>query len=273
MKKWIFLTLSLYACSCHSINENELQHPISTHPIKTVKNPDPSLVYFKEEGAIPILCYHQLRDYKPTDGKVARDYIVPPAVFEAQMKALSDSGYHSVSPDALVDYLTKNAPLPTKPVMITFDDTDLEQYTVGAPILDQYQFKGVFFIMTVSIGRPHYMTKEQIRALSDAGHTIGSHTWDHHNVKKYTAEDWVTQVEKPTQLLQSITGKKVDYFAFPFGLWNEEAIPNLKQRGFKAAFQLFSKNSTVDSLYTIKRAIITGDMGTKGLFKRIHQAF
>lgn len=37
--------------------------------------------------------------------------------------------------------------------------------------------------MTVSIGRPNYMTKDQIKQLSDEGNVIGSHTWDHHNVK------------------------------------------------------------------------------------------
>ena len=35
---------------------------------------------------VPILCYHQLRDWKPTDSKRAKDYIVPEASFVEQMK-------------------------------------------------------------------------------------------------------------------------------------------------------------------------------------------
>ena len=41
---------------------------------------------------------------------------------------LADSGYHTILPDQLYDYLTKGTPLPSKPIMLTFDDTDLDQF-------------------------------------------------------------------------------------------------------------------------------------------------
>src|SRR5882724_7194304 len=47
---------------------------------------------------VPILCYHQIRDWRPTDSKTSRDYIVPEAAFRAQIKMLADSGYHTISP-------------------------------------------------------------------------------------------------------------------------------------------------------------------------------
>lgn len=236
-------------------------------PADTAKGNPASAADILARKEIPILCYHQLRDYRPTDSKVARDYIVPPAVFSEQMQTLADSGYHTVLPDQLYDYLLYGKPLPPKPVMITFDDTDLEQFTVGAPELKKHGFKGVFFVMTVSIGRPHYMSKEQIRTLSDEGHMIGSHTWDHHNVKKYAGTDWETQIEKPTRQLETITGKKIVYFAYPFGLWNEAAIPELKKRKMIAAFQLYAKRDETDPLFTIRRIIITGSTGQQMLTK------
>ena len=67
--------------------------------------------------------------------------------------------------------------------MLTYDDTDLDQYTVAFPEMKKHGFKGVFFIMTVSIGRPRYMSREQVKDLSDQGNAIGSHTWDHHTKK------------------------------------------------------------------------------------------
>jgi peptidoglycan/xylan/chitin deacetylase (PgdA/CDA1 family) len=171
---------------------------------------------------------------------------------------LADSGYHSISPDQLYAYLLTGARLPSKPIMLTFDDTDLDQFTVAYPEMKKYGFKGVFFIMTVSLGRPHYMSKDQVRQLSDEGHVIGSHTWDHHNVKKYASNDWVTQIEKPTRQLEAITGKTIRYFAYPFGLWNTAAIPELKKRGFLAAFQLSEKLDPVDPLYSLRRIIVPG---------------
>jgi peptidoglycan/xylan/chitin deacetylase (PgdA/CDA1 family) len=60
-------------------------------------------------------------------------------------------------------------------------------------------------------------------------------------VKKYTGADWDNQLVKPKATLETITGKPVEYFAYPFGLWNEAAIPELKKRGYKAAYQLSDK--------------------------------
>jgi peptidoglycan/xylan/chitin deacetylase (PgdA/CDA1 family) len=207
---------------------------------------------------IPVLCYHQIRDWRPTDSKRSKDYIVPVALFKEQIKMLADSGYHTITPDQLYDYLTRGLPLPQKPVMLTFDDTDLGQYTVAFPEMQKYGFKGVYFIMTVSLNRTNYMTREEVKELSDAGNVIGSHTWDHHNVKQYRGNDWNLQIDKPTQQLATITGKPIRYFAYPFGLWNEQAIPELKKRDFKAAFQLITKRDELEPLYTIRRIIVPG---------------
>lgn len=207
---------------------------------------------------VPILCYHQIRDWKSSDSKRAKDYIVPVEIFKQQMKMLADNGYHTISPDQLYDYLTLGSPLPSKPVMLTFDDTDLGQYTVAFPEMEKYGFKGLFFIMTVSLNRTNYMSKDQVKQLSSAGNIIGSHTWDHHNVKQYHDKDWILQIDKPTQQLENITGKPIRYFAYPFGLWNQQAIPELKKREFKAAFQLITKRDAQEPLYTIRRIIVPG---------------
>jgi len=222
---------------------------------------------------VPILCYHQIRNWKPTDSKVAKDYIVPEEQFRAQMKSLHDSGYQTILPDQLFDYLAYGAAIPEKSVILTFDDNDLDQYTVAYPELKKYGFKGVFFIMTVSMNKPRYMSKEQIRELSDAGHVIGSHTWDHKNVKKYEEGDWPVQIEKPSRQLEEITGKKIEYFAYPFGLWKPEVIPGLKQRGMKAAFQLADKRDPQDPLHSIRRIIVPGQWSVSTMHRAMRNSF
>lgn len=222
---------------------------------------------------VPILCYHQIRDYRPADSKSARDYIVPPAIFRDQMKALADSGYHTILPDQLYQYLAYGAPLPEKSILISFDDGCDEQFDIAHSVLDPLHFKASFFIMTVSINRPNYMKAEQIRQLAEEGHDISLHTWDHHNVKLYQGADWVTQIEKPKAVLEKIIGKPVQYFAYPFGLWNPQAIPELKTRGLKAAFQLATARDEQEPLYTIRRIIVTGDVSGQKLIGRIHGSF
>jgi peptidoglycan/xylan/chitin deacetylase (PgdA/CDA1 family) len=222
---------------------------------------------------VPILCYHQIRNWTPSDGKVGKTYIVQTDDFKAQMKMLADSGYQTILPDQLYDYLLYGTPLPEKPIMLTFDDTKLDQYTTALPELNKYGFKAVFFIMTVSLGKPNYLSKAQVREMSDAGHVIGSHTYDHQNVKKYQAEDWITQIEKPTKTLQEITGKDIKYFAYPFGLWNKEAFPELRKRGFEAAFILAEKRDESDPLFTIRRIIASGYWNIRTFHNSIVRSF
>ena len=222
---------------------------------------------------VPVLCYHQIREWRGNESRGVKDMVVPPATFKSQMQLLADSGYQTVLPDDLYAYLTEGKPLPSKPVMLTFDDSDRDQYAIAAPEMKQHGFKGVFFIMTVSLGRSIYMNKEQVKELSDEGHVIASHTWDHQNVRKYKDGDWETQIVKPTRQLEEITGKPVQYFAYPFGAWNKEAIPELKKYNVKAAFQLSTQRDSAEPLYTIRRMIVPGDWSAPTMYRAMKRTF
>ncbi|HZI00142.1 MAG TPA: polysaccharide deacetylase family protein, partial [Flavisolibacter sp.] len=153
---------------------------------------DAATILSKKE--VPVLCYHDIRDLRPGESQRLKEYIVGESNFIEQMQSLKDSGYQTISLDDYYDYLTIGKALPAKPIIVSFDDTDLEQYTVGARELEKHGFRGTYFIMTISIGRPRYMSSEQIRDLADKGHSIATHTWDHHKVTKYTEEDWDKQI-------------------------------------------------------------------------------
>lgn len=275
------------SCQSKSQTENSTGKDSTVKTAQTTENAGPAVDVSKIKVAdaktilarkqVPILCYHQVRNWKPTDGKVGKDYIVEIQNFKDQMKMLADSGYHTILPDQLYAYLNTGAALPSKPIMLTFDDTDMDQFTIVRPTLDKLGFKAVYFIMTVSIGRKgkfvDYMTKEQIKQLSDEGNVIGSHTYDHKNFKKYAGKDWEEQLDKPTKKLEEITGKKMTEFAYPFGLWNAEGIPELKKRGFRMAYQLSTKRDEKDPLFTIRRIIASGYWSPKTLSNSIKNSF
>ena len=277
---YIFLFLNTFLIS--GCDEHEPIQAVAGSPVQVAVNanvqPSSSLVVADAsailgKAEVPVLCYHQLRDFKPSDSKTAKDYIVPGNSFREQMKLLSDSGYHSILPDQLYDYLTYGKPLPDKPVMITFDDTRLEHFEVAVPEMNKYGFKGAFFIMTVSLNRPGYMTKEQVRQLADEGHTVGLHTWNHQNVKTFAEEDWSIQIVKPSEQLKQITGKPVDYFAYPFGLWNKPALERIKDHGFKAAFQLSARRDENLPLFSIRRIIVPGEWSAARMQKYMEGSF
>jgi len=230
---------------------------------------------------VPVLCYHHI-----VDGKPKNDYEVNTEIFKQQMKALADSGYHTILPDQYYNYLTHGTPLPSKPVMLTYDDTDEEQFTIAKAEMDKYGFKGVYFIMTISIGRPRYMSKEQIKQLADEGHVIGSHTWRHDRVdrlkdlntieyrgKKVEVNEWDFQLTNTKKQLEEMTGKPVEYFAYPFGIWNKQALPKIEERGYKLAFQLSEKRDPDQPLYTVRRIIVGPGWSASGLLKAMKSSF
>jgi len=222
---------------------------------------------------VPVLCYHHIREPKPGQSETMKSYSVSPESFAQQMKALKDSGYETILPGDLYNYLVYGGKLPPKPVMLTFDDTDEEQFSIGYQEMKKYGFKGVFFIMTISINRPRYMTKEELKQLADDGNAVESHTWDHHMVTKYQGDDWEKQFVKPRKTIEDITGKSATYFAYPYGLWNLAAVPELKKAGFKMAFILSTKRDSTEPLYTIRRMIVPGTWSTTGMIKAMKQTF
>ncbi len=275
----LILTAVIFAASCSQVSlENQIikADPLNTtntsSNIAEVKTPaDAATISAKKE--VPVLCYHHIREAKPGQSATLKNYSVSPASFAEQMKALSDSGYKTILPDDLYNYLVYGDQLPPKPVMLTFDDTDEEQFSIGAKEMEKYGFKGTYFIMTVSINRPHYMTREQLKQLSDNGNSVEAHTWDHHMVTKYQGDDWDKQLVNPRKKIEEITGRAAGYFAYPFGLWNEAAIPELKKSGYKMAFILSSKKDSTEPLYTVRRMLVPGTWSTKGMFQAMKQTF
>ncbi len=270
-----FVTFLLLA-SCQSkpnAVKKEMAFAEKETPIETPKKKEASSEEILKKPEVPILCYHRIRNILPSDGPNMKVYSVTPAAFAEQMKALSDNGYHTILPAQLKEYLVYGDKLPSKPVMITFDDTCEEQLTIGATEMKKYGFKGVFFIMTISINRPRYMTKEQIKSLADNGNIIGAHTWDHHMVTKYVDTDWESQLAKPNKKLAEIIGKPITDFAYPDGVWNTAAIPHVKNNGYQLAFILSTKRDTTDPLYTIRRIIVAGTWSTKGFMKALQSSF
>lgn len=271
----VFVGLLLWTgCQPEPGNTTVLTPPIAAPAKTTVAKKvmaDAATVLSRKE--VPVLCYHNIKDFSASAGENTKVYTVKPVAFAEQMKTLAAAGYHTILPEQLYNYLVFDGPLPEKPIMITFDDTREAQFSIGAAEMKKYGFKGVFFIMTVSVNRPGYMSKEQIRSLSDDGHVIGANTWDHHMVTKYAGDDWNTQLVKPKIQLEEITGKPVTDFAYPFGVWNTEAIAEIKKRDYKMAYILSTKRDAADPLYTVRRMTVSGTWSAKGVMNAVHATF
>lgn len=268
-----FILFIVFFSACTSSPDTAKKNAEKNNADSVKKEPAADLATILAKKEVPILCYHHIRYFRANESESMKSYSVTPVAFAEQMKALKDSGYQTILPGQLFEYLVHNGPLPAKPVMLTYDDTDEEQYSIGKSEMDKYGFKGVYFIMTISINRPRYMSKEQLKNLADSGHAVEAHTWDHHMVTKYVPADWDTQLTTQQKKLEAITVRPVKYFAYPFGLWNQAAIPELKSRGIDLAFILSTKRDSTEPLYTIRRMIVPGTWSTSGMIKAMKQTF
>jgi peptidoglycan/xylan/chitin deacetylase (PgdA/CDA1 family) len=271
MKKRIFLfsaiLLGLVVVGCkktvrHDGNTDSSVAMESTETKGTMNTA--SQIFAKPQ--VPVLCYHRISEGTKSEYKVS------PATFAAHMKILSDSGYHSVSPAQLYNYLVYNKALPDKPFVISFDDSRAEHALIAAPVMEKYGFRAVFFIMTITYNKKNYMTTEQIAALAKKGHTIGLHSWDHTMVTKYKdAVDWKKQVADPKKKLEKIVGRSVDYWAYPNGVFDHKGAAELSKY-FKLSFSLSTKRDSLEPLQTVRRIIVT-DCSPQGLLKMMRRSF
>ncbi|MEO6457300.1 MAG: polysaccharide deacetylase family protein, partial [Chloroflexia bacterium] len=182
---------------------NRPEPPTSTP--RPPETPTATAIPLSERGYVPVLSYHHIRDWIKSDTTEDRAYIFPVDDFEAHLQYLKEKGYTGVTSGQVYEYYANGKPLPEKPVMLSFDDNDVNQYTNAVPLLKKYGFNATFFIMTVTIDQENYMTAEQLKELDQDGFDIQPHTWDHHMVTQYeTEDDWELQIAGPKKTLEEL---------------------------------------------------------------------
>jgi peptidoglycan/xylan/chitin deacetylase (PgdA/CDA1 family) len=157
------------------------------------------------------------------------------SAYGAQMRFLASS-CHVAAPTAPV--ADANTALRTS-VRITVDDGHISALDVAAPILERLALPAIFFIPTDSIGRPSHLRKEHIRQLSDAGFAIGSHSCSHRPMGALSPAKRRRECIDSRSILEDITGRIVDAFAYPFGTlidFGPRIEPAVAAAGYSWAF-------------------------------------
>jgi hypothetical protein len=137
----------------------------------------PQLRAAQARHGVPVLTYHDV-------GGVGGAYSVTAERFAAQMEALDRAGYHTISL-AQFDRWQAGAKvaLPSRPVLITFDDSIKSAWVDADPILAAHGFRATMFAITgrVSSHQPYYLTWQELSRMAANGRwDVGSHTRDGH---------------------------------------------------------------------------------------------
>ncbi len=234
---------------------------------KSQAQPAEEIAAIAEGSKILVLNYHQI------DNK-NNPLAVSISNFDAQMKFLADSGCITITPNELYAGLNGEIDLPPKPVLITFDDGYIDNYTNAYPILKKYGLRATIFIIPAFTGvYPGYMTWEQLKEMEQSGTiNIESHTLTHPKLEELPDDEIRTELLNSKNLLEEQLGHQIEFLAYPTGTYNLHIAGIAKDVGYKGAFTI--KYGVVDggsNFFALERVPIfnTAQNTMKDFYERI----
>jgi peptidoglycan/xylan/chitin deacetylase (PgdA/CDA1 family) len=155
-------------------------------------------------------------------------YIVPIANFREQMRFIKDSGLRGLN---VSEALEPDAP---EGPVITFDDGCETDLISAAPLLCELGFSATFFVTVGFLEQRGYMTRPQLRSLSDLGLEIGSHSLTHPYLTDLPQDKLDEEIIRSKHELEQITGREVSHFSCPGGRWNERVAETACRAGYRS---------------------------------------
>lgn len=197
--------------------------------------------------SIPILLYHRV-GLEPDDLTISVDH------FHQDMELLSYGGYNALSLEQVKQHLQGDSlSLPSKPIIITFDDGYLDNYTNAFPILQKYSMVASFYIITGMVGNNDRLTISQIREMQRAGMDFGSHTVTHRSLAELIPSEAATELKRSKSDLEQIVGKAVDFIAYPCGSYKSETLEIAQEAEYLGGFSVQNGFAEFSNAFTIRR--------------------
>lgn len=228
-------------------------------------------------SGIPSLMYHKVGDYPPNSQ--LKKLWASAGNFRKHMKYLKDKGYTSLLLAELLEIEMNKRPMPTRPVLITFDDGYANNYEVAYPLLKEFGMKGNIFLVCETMDGYNswhnpaseswlsMLTWAQIREMQDSGVVeFGSHTMRHRNLDKISLEDARWELEESKKRLEDKLGRPMVGFAYPYGAgaYNPDVRRLARAAGYHYDFgirQGISSWPWSPDSGPLKRLFIRGDDG------------
>lgn len=202
---------------------------------------------------LPIVTYHRVGvsrgDHVPT---------VSAETFEWQLSFLARHQFHTIAFDTLLEAIACRTPVPRRTVLITFDDSYEETYSVAAPLLHRFGFRATVFVPPFDIGRAHMMTWNQLRELSQNGMAVGSHTLSHAYLPLASQERIREELMQSKAVLEQELQRPIRWLSYPVGGFTPFAQAVAREAGYQAACTTNrGLTKAVHDLFALRRIKIT----------------
>jgi len=227
-------------------------------------------LFIPPKKGIPILMYHKV------SATFADGLSVSSGNFEKQLEYISKKGYQTMSFAELTRIHENGGRLPSRPIILTFDDAYADFSEQALPLLKKFNLKATVFIPVAYIGKTNIwdkgsdriMTVEQIKSISlNENIEFGIHSFFHRSYGDLNLEDMKDDLENCTQTLTFYKISFVHVLAYPFGgypkkdeLLNSQMKQLFREKELKFALRIGNRINSwpLKDPYEIKRIDIKG---------------
>jgi peptidoglycan/xylan/chitin deacetylase (PgdA/CDA1 family) len=196
---------------------------------------------------LSVLLFHRVTDEIPEDGlTVNTRYFV-------QICRMLRRQFHVVPLAEIFRLHRSGRPFPPRTVAITFDDC-YRSNLAAAQILTEHGLPACFFIPTAFIGTEHVfdwdrglprlanLSWDEVRAMADMGHEIGSHTCTHPDMAQVPLEEARRELVESKKILETQLARPVRWFAYPYGgrgNFSLDRLPLVTEAGYEGCVSGF----------------------------------
>jgi peptidoglycan/xylan/chitin deacetylase (PgdA/CDA1 family) len=213
---------------------------------------------------VPILMYHVIGTPKP--GTPFPELWVTASDFSAQMHALADQGYHGVTLQQAWDAWHHGGLLPSKPVVVSFDDGYSGQYKDAMPVLHSLHWPGV---LNLKLGNLRDLKATHVREMIASGWEIDSHTINHPSLPSTDDASLRYELEASRGRLKKEFGLTVNFFCYPAGAYDQRVIAAVKRAGYLAATTTDEGFARPQDTYVLGRVRVNGSDSAAGLLAKL----
>jgi peptidoglycan/xylan/chitin deacetylase (PgdA/CDA1 family) len=175
-----------------------------------------------------VLLYHDVaspadRDAVGFPGVAAARYKLEPAVFEAHLDAIAETGVE-------VDLVTADGTFPA--AALSFDDAGASALA-AADRVEAHGWRAHFFVPTARIGERGFLGPEALRELAARGHFLGSHSHSHPAYmarlpRNTVLDEW----RKSRDILGDVLGQAPDTASVPGGSLSRTVVECVRAAGY-----------------------------------------
>ena len=213
---------------------------------------------------VPILMYHVIGTVKP--GTPFPELWVTASDFSAQMHALAGQGYHGVTLQQAWDAWHHGGLLPSKPVVVSFDDGYSGQYKDAMPVLRSLHWPGV---LNLKLGNLRDLKVAHVREMIANGWEVDSHTINHPSLPSVDDAHLRYELEASKARLKKEFGLTVNFFCYPAGAYDQRVIAAVKRAGYLAATTTDEGFARPQDTFVLGRVRVNGSDSAAGLLDKL----